>query len=133
MKIDVNYLGGMKFQAKCNEHTVNVDLPTASDGANTAATPPQLFLVSLASCVGVYVAGYCNNVGLNTQGLKISISAEKVPAPDRLDNIKIVIALPGTDVGKRKEAVLAVARKCLIHNTIKNHPVMDIELVSADT
>jgi len=89
--------------------------------------------VSLASRVGVYVASYCKNAKLNTQGLKISVRAEKVTSPNRIDNIKISISLPEADVGKRKEAILTAAGKCLIRNTIKNHPKMDIELIGADS
>lgn len=110
MQITVDYLGGMKFSARAGAHNIIVDLPNASGGSGSAATPPQLFLVSLASCVGVYVGGYCNNTGLNAKGMRIGIQAKKVPEPNRLDNIKIQILLPNADVGKRKEAVLAVAR-----------------------
>lgn len=133
MQTTVNYQGGMKFTALAGPHNIAIDLPVSSGGTGTAATPTQLFLASLASCVGVYVVTYCNNVGLNTKGMQVGITAEKVPDPNRLDNIKIKVSLPHADVGKRQEAVLAVARKCLIHNTIKNHPNMNIELSSATT
>ncbi|MBU4305829.1 MAG: OsmC family protein [Candidatus Omnitrophica bacterium] len=35
--------------------TVLVDLPQESGGNDEATNPPQYFLASLASCVGVYV------------------------------------------------------------------------------
>ncbi|MFH1459758.1 MAG: OsmC family protein [Candidatus Omnitrophota bacterium] len=130
MEVIVNYHAGMKFSAQCGNHNLTIDLPEDSGGTDTAATPPQLFLSSLASCVGVYVVSYCKNTGLNTQGAQFKITAEKATHPNRLENIKIDIVLPNAEVGKRKDAVLAAAKKCLIHNTIKHHPVIDINLIT---
>ena len=50
---------------------------------------------------------------------KLKIIKDFLPKPEELalkeENIKITISLPHADVGKRHDAVLAVARKCLIH------------------
>ncbi|MFH1063021.1 MAG: OsmC family protein [Candidatus Omnitrophota bacterium] len=130
MEVIVDYNGKMSFKAHCGPHQVMIDLPSASGGEGQAATPPQLFLSSLASCVGVYIASYCNNVGINTAGMQIKISAEKIQNPDRLDNMKVDVIMPNAELGKRRNAVLAVAKKCLIHNTIHNNPSVDIELIA---
>ncbi|MFH2137811.1 MAG: OsmC family protein [Candidatus Omnitrophota bacterium] len=128
MEVIVDYLSGMKFQAQCAQHRVIVDLPAESKGTDEGPTPPQYFLTSLASCVGVYVASYCNTSGLDAAGLQIRITADKLPQPTRLDNIKITVTLPNADIGKRKEAILSAAKKCLIHNTLHSDPKVDIEL-----
>jgi len=130
MKVTVNYLEGWKFESVCGDHKVTVDLPTSSGGKDEAPTPPQYFLTSLASCVGVYVVSYCESARLDAKGMQISITADKISHPNRIDNIKIDITLPNAQVGKRKEALLSVAKNCLIHNTMLHHPKMDINLVS---
>lgn len=129
MRVDVDYLGGMKFSAQCAKHKVLIDLPLGVGGKDEGATPPQLFLISLASSVGVYVAIYCKNSEINCKGMKITIQAEKVSNPNRLDNIKIEVSLPNEKLEQRHDAVLAAAKKCLIHNTINHNPKMDISLV----
>ncbi|MBU1044639.1 MAG: OsmC family protein [Candidatus Omnitrophica bacterium] len=130
MELIVDYKGKMSFAAQCGNHQLIIDLPQTNGGADQGATPPQLFLVSLASCVGVYIASYCNNVGINTAGMQIKISAEKAHNPDRLDKIKVDVKMPNAELGKRKSAVLAVAKKCLIHNTIHNNPAVDIDIIA---
>ncbi|MCP4648967.1 MAG: OsmC family protein [PVC group bacterium] len=128
MEVNVNYITAMKFEAVCGKHRVSVDLPVESNGTDTGPTPPQYFLTSLASCVGVYVASYCNSAKLNAKGMQIKITADKMQNPSRIDNIKILVALPNAEVGKRRDAVLSVARKCLIHNTLHDVPQISIDL-----
>ncbi len=130
MEVLVDYNGKMSFKAQCANHQLIIDLPQSSGGDDQGATPPQLFLSSLASCVGVYIATYCNNTGIDSGGMQLKISAEKVHNPDRLDNIKIEVAMPNAELGKRKNAVLAVAKKCLIHNTIHNNSAVDIDIIA---
>jgi len=130
VEISVDYLGGMSFKATCGEHDVMIDLPQAFGGSDKAATPLQLFLSSLASCVGVYVASYAKNAGLNAKGMQIKINADKMQNPARLDNIKMIVSMPNAQVGERRNAIFAVAKKCLIHNTLSNHPKMEIDLES---
>ena len=129
VRVDVDYLGGMKFSAQCEKHKVIIDLPLGVGGKDEGATPPQLFLMSLASCVGVYVASYCKSAALNCKEMKITIKAEKVSDPNRLDNIKIEVSLPNEKLEQRHDAVLAAAKKCLLHNTIDHKPKIDITLI----
>lgn len=130
MEVIVDYNGKMSFKAQCGSNQVMIDLPPASGGEGQAATPPELFLSSIASCVGVYIVSYCNNVGINTAGMRIKISAEKIQNPDRLDNIKVDVIMPNAQLGKRRNAVMAVAKKCLVHNTIHSNPSVNIELIA---
>ena len=102
MEAIVNYEQGWKFSVQCGRHTVHVDLPQESGGNDEAPNPPQYFLASLSSCVGVYVLSFCKNSGLNADGMQIKISAKKAQHPSRLENINIEIALPNAQVGKRK-------------------------------
>jgi ribosomal protein S12 methylthiotransferase accessory factor len=130
MEVIVDYKDGWKFAAQCGNHAVIADLPQEQKGSDAGPTPPQYFLVSLASCIGVYVLGFCNNSGLDATGMQIKITADKLQQPARMGNIKMEVSLPNAQVGKRKEALLSVARKCLVHNTIADHPEMLIDLVS---
>ena len=78
----------------------------------------------------MYVAGYCQKVGLDTKGLVIRAGWEKEieEKPYRIKRIEVKIDLPYAEVGKRKEALLKVAKSCLIHETIKNQPEINIDL-----
>ncbi len=130
MKTTISYKGGKKFEAQNRNHSTRIDLPEVSGGSDSGPTSPELFISSVGACIGVYVAGYCNNVGINTEGLKIDVDWEKETSvrPYHVKNIKIGINLPNADVGSRKKALLKVAESCLIHQTIKAQPDISIEL-----
>ncbi len=129
LEITVAYAQEKQFVANCANHKLIIDFSKESGGQDQGPTPPEYFLTSLASCVGVYVLSYCRNTGLNPEGMELSIKAEKIAKPWRLDNINVDIKLPNAQVGKRKEALLKVAQECLIHNTIVNKPKINITLV----
>lgn len=57
----VFYKGGLSFEARARHHAVRIDLPKESGGDDYAMTPPEYFIASLGSCIGVYVARYLQN------------------------------------------------------------------------
>ena len=128
--IEVKYLGGKKFLAQNRGHAITIDLPVTSGGKDEGVTPPELFIDSIASCVGVYVVAYCNSAGLNTEGLSIKVDWEKETSrkPYYIKKIDIKINLPNAEVGLRKEALLKIAHFCMIHETLKKQPEVNIDL-----
>jgi putative redox protein len=128
--IEVKYIDGKKFSAQNRAHTVIIDQPRDEGGQDQGPTPPELFVDSLGSCVGVYVLAFCKNTGLNPDGMRIILDWEKAnDKPARIKSISAKIELPNADVGPRKAALLKVAEACLIHETIKHQPEITIELV----
>ncbi|MFC1667286.1 OsmC family protein [Candidatus Omnitrophota bacterium] len=127
---EVKYAGGKKFVAQNRKHAVTIDLPGSSGLGDQGPTPPELFIDSLASCIGVYVIGYCEKTGLATQGLIIKVDWEKELAekPYYVKRINVEIYLPNADVGAREEALLKIAKSCFIHETIKKQPEINISL-----
>ena len=127
---EVRYVSGKKFIARNRAHTVTIDLPEGFGGKDEGPTPPEIFMDSLASCVGVYVVGYCNRAGLNTEGLTISVDWKKElkEKPYYIKKIDVKIALPNAEVGSRKEELLSIANSCLIHETLERKPQVNIEL-----
>ena len=49
--LTVRHLGGDRFRIESRGHTLTVDQPTEDGGTNTAPTPTELCVASLASCV----------------------------------------------------------------------------------
>ena len=128
---EIRYKGRSKFVAKNRGHEVIIDLPVDFGGEDKGPTPPEVFIDALGSCMGVYVIRYCKTVGIDTKDLRIKIEWEKEfkEKPYYIKKIDVKIDLPNADVGPRKEALLKVAGACLIHQTIKNQPPINISLV----
>jgi len=123
------YKGGMLFESKMGNHTLTIDVPASMGGSDRGPVPPDLFVASLGSCIGAFVAQYCENNGIDDTGMTVEMSFEKVPDPTRLVNLKATIKLPNGDCGKRVKAIERVAMHCPVHETISTMQGLAIEIL----
>jgi uncharacterized OsmC-like protein len=126
-EITVKHRGDMEFETQIGTHKLTIDIPPENNGKDRGPTPPQLFIASLASCIAVFVATYCNNAGINAEGLSVTLSYDKLTKPSCLGNLKAVIRIPKGDAGKKEKAVIRAAELCLIQETIRLSP--EVELI----
>ncbi len=125
-KLNVNYLGGRSFEASVRNHKFRIDLPLIARGKDTGPTPPELFVASLASCIGMYLVFYCEKANLDPAGIKIETNYEKTA--DRIEKISAEFSLPSAKSEKERKEAMEWAEKCLIHNTIQHKPEIKITL-----
>ena len=126
--LEIDYQGKMRFLVNARNHSIVVDLAPEKGGEDLGMNPPEVFAASLGTCVGVYVAKYLENAGLDPMGLKISVSWQLSDDKTKISFINLVLSGLRSDIEKRKNAILEVARHCLIHNTIIGHPDITISL-----
>jgi putative redox protein len=126
MKVD--YSGGIGFEATTRHHHLHADLPPDMGGEDKGMTPPELFMASLGTCVGVYVVRYAQNAKLDTTGLSVSLDWKYSDDKTRISEIAVFLTLPSAEVGRRESAILQAAHHCLIHNTILGNPKIQISL-----
>ena len=131
-EVKVKYLGNMGFQALAGEHAFKIDLPKDKEGGDLGMAPPEVFMASLGSCIGVYITRYCQASKLNTDGMEIRLSWSLSDDKTKIKIINVKIELPNAEVGRRRDALLKVAHHCLIHNTILNPPEIKMTLKSYD-
>lgn len=124
----VNYRGGIAFEAKARQHSLTIDLAQEKGGEDSGMNPPEIFMASLGSCIGVYVVRYCKNAKIDAEGLSIDLEWQLSDDKTKISEIKARIALPKAEVGKRDKAILEVAHHCLIHNTILCQPQIHMTL-----
>ena len=127
---EIKYIDGKKFSAHNRAHTIIIDQPKEAGGQDQGPTPPEVFIDALGSCIGMYVLAFCKNTGLGPNGMKIILEWEKSnDKPSRIKSINAKIELPSANVGARKAALLKTAESCLIHETIKHQPEINITLI----
>ncbi len=124
MEIKVQHLGGVKFEAGTRGHSVICDQPADNGGSDQGMTPPEFLLASLGTCVGFYAAQYLKLHSLPTEGLEVTVSAEKAKQPARLGQFRIEVIVPGLEE-KHEAGVLRAVKACLIHNTLVNTPAIE--------
>jgi putative redox protein len=129
MEMKIAYKGKKKFVVTTRGHQLLVDQPIEDEGSDEGMTPPEIFVASLASCMGVYVLNYCKNIGINPNDMILSVEWEKATNPARLSYIKVDIKLPKIKAKEKEKAIIKVAEHCLVHNTINSPPQISINLI----
>lgn len=130
-RVAVRHVAGDAYAISMRDHAVLVDQPADDGGQDTAATPTELLVGSLASCVAFYTGRYLLRHGLDRSGLAVTARftmAEGRPA--RVGDVRLRISLPGGVPAQRRDALLAVASHCTVHNTLRQEPGISIELGS---
>jgi len=126
--LTVRHLDGDRFAIEIRGHTITVDQPLADGGTDTAPTPTELFIAGLASCVAFYARRYLARHQLSAEGLRVSADYDIGGRPTRVTRISVLITPPHDLPAERRDAFLAVASHCTVHNTLAEAPSVDIHL-----
>lgn len=128
--ISVTHQGGDKFEIAVRDHRITVDQPTAMGGEDTAPTPTELFVASLASCVAFYARRYLSRHDLPIEGLRVETTYEMGTKPSRVSRFEVKVHLPAGVPEERHAALFAMVNHCTVHSTLHHEPDVSIELVS---
>ncbi len=129
--VTVRHVGGDRFTVDVRDHTLSVDQPLVDGGEDTAPTPTELFVASLTSCVAYYARRYLARHELPTEGLTVTADYTLALRPARVSRVSIDIALPDGVPAQRRDALLAVASHCTVHNSLTDPPQVTVALVGA--
>jgi len=127
----VEHRGGDKFDINVRGHVVRVDQPVKDRGEDTAPTPTELFVASLASCVAFYARRYLARHDLPTEGLAVEATFDMGSKPARVAGVNMRLVVPEGVPDHRLGALLAVATHCTVHNTLAAEPEVSITLADA--
>ena len=130
-RLTVAYRGGDRFRIRVRGHDIDVDQPVGDGGEDTAPTPTELFVAGLASCVAFYAGRYLARHGLPADGLEVIAGYETGSRPARVVAVRIEVTPPAGLPPQRRDALLAVASHCTVHNTLTTPPAIDIRLADA--
>lgn len=129
MQANITYLDGAAFEAEVRGHRVLCDQP-AGAGDDRGMSPPEFLLVSLGTCAGYYALQYLKTRGLPTDGLRVTVEADKAMGPARLASFRVDVQVPELEE-RHKEGVLRAVHSCLIHHTLQHPPKVEIALQTA--
>lgn len=128
-RVEVTSAGGDSFLITTRGHSVLVDQPTADGGMDAAATPTELMVSALASCVAFYASRYLRRHQLDPAGMRVRADfAMAGDRPARIGAVSLVVGVPGGMPEHRRKALLAVASHCTVHNTLEQPPAISIML-----
>jgi uncharacterized OsmC-like protein len=124
MELTVKHLGNVKFEASARGHRVICDQPAGNGGSDEGMTPPEFLLASLGTCAGFYAAQYLKTRNLPSEGLQVTVVAQKLRQPARVGQFRLEVFAPGLDA-HHEEGVLRAVKACLVHNTLLNAPCIE--------
>jgi len=130
-RVTVRHVDGDAYAITARGHGLLTDQAAADGGKDAAATPTELLVGSLASCVAFYVGRYLDRHGLDRAGLAVTAEFAMAGRPARVGDVRLRITVPGGVPPQRAGALIAVASHCTVHNTLRQQPDVSIELAGA--
>ena len=92
MKLAVNFQGGTRYEITSGNHRVITDQPAADGGQDTGMSPVELFVGSVASCVGYFVGRFCARHDIPLEGLKVEAEWALAESPHRVGAIELALS-----------------------------------------
>jgi uncharacterized OsmC-like protein len=127
----VAFCGGEAYEVLVRGHRLTVDQPAESGGMDSAPTPTELFVASLASCVAFYAGRYLTRHGYRRDGLRVSADFDMASdRPARVTDIRLTVSVPDDVPAGRLPALHAVVSHCTVHNSLTQPPSVAIDLAA---
>lgn len=127
--LKVEFPGGVKVDARLRGHTIRTDQPVAAGGEDSAPSPFELFLGSIATCAGIYALGFCQNKNIATEGMNISMEVERNNATGLIGKIQLNLQLPEGFPEKYKNAIINSMELCTVKKHLHNPPEFEINTI----
>lgn len=128
MKLHVAYHGGVRFDITSGTHRIVTDQPAEDGGQDAGMSPVELFVGSIASCVGYFVGRFCARHEIPQDGLSVEAEWVMAEGPHRVGKISLSIRLPHRLTHDQKERLLKAAHGCTVHQSIAVPATVDIRL-----
>lgn len=119
------------FDVASGHHTLATDQPVEDGGSDAGMSPVELFVGSLASCVGYFVARYCARHQIPSEGLTIDVEWSYAEQPHRVGAVEIKLNLPAKLTSEEREKLLKVAHGCTVHQSLTVPPKVEIHIATS--
>ncbi len=128
MVLTVTHQGGVRFNITSGRHTVVIDQPVEDGGEDAGMSPMELFVGSLAGCVGYFVARFCARHQIPADGFTIDAQWSMAERPHRIGAVALLLRLPVEVTAEQRERLLKVAHGCTVHQSLTVPPEVEITL-----
>ncbi len=128
MTLTVSYHDGARYDITSGKHRVVTDQPVEDGGRDAGMSPVELFVGSIASCVGYFVGRFCDRHNISRDGLAVHAEWDMAEGPHRVGRINMAIHLPHRLTPDQKERLLKVAQGCTVHQSLAVAPTVAIQL-----
>lgn len=128
MEATVSFPGGVAVQATIGSHVVVTDQPHPL-GGDAAMTPFELLFASIATCMGFYALRFCQERGIATEGLGLSVDAQRGQDKKRVERVVVKMTLPDAFPAKYHDAIRRAVDHCAVKRAMLEPPEFALEVV----
>lgn len=133
MSMEVRFPGGLKVEAVYRGHVIATDQPEHAGGEGSAPAPFDLFLASIATCAGLYALTFCQQRGLATEGLAVTMDTVRDPELRRITRVDLKLTLPEGFPEKYRQAIVRAMDQCAVKRHVMEPPSFGIEIAEPVT
>lgn len=133
MIIDVTFPGGQAVDANIGGHLVHTDQREKHGGGGTGPPPFDLFLASIATCIGFYALRFCQQRQIDTAGLRLTMETGRHPESQMIHTIRTQVQLPAGFPPKYIRAIERSMDQCTVKKHLADPPafLMETEIATA--
>lgn len=125
--MNVTFPGGVAVEARMGNHVVLTDQPSPY-GADTAMAPFDLFLASIATCMGFYALRFCQQREISTEGLDLELETIRDADNKRVAKIAVTLKAPIDFPEKYRDALLRSVDHCAVKRHLTEPPEFEITI-----
>ncbi len=101
----------------------------STDQEGPLPQPFELFLASIGTCTGYYVAKFCHKRDIPTDGIRLEMRRNLYPDSKMIERIEIDIQLPASFPERYREAVIRAAQQCTVKKHLDQPPAIEVRTV----
>jgi uncharacterized OsmC-like protein len=124
----VSWKDGLEVDVRVRGHVVTSDMSPQDGGLDAGLSPAELLAASLGACIAMMVQRYCDRHGYEGETV-VYLAPELADDPKRVGSIAIDVEAPSGVPEDKKDAVRRVAERCLVHETLRHPPKVDIDIM----
>ena len=124
MSMEITFPGGLAVAAHYKGFTITTDQPVTVGGAGSALAPFDLFLASIGTCAGFYALRFCQQRGINTDGLSLELATENEAG--RVSAVRLEVLLPEGFPEKYRDAIVRAVDHCTVKRHILEPPRFEV-------
>ncbi len=126
--ITVTRKAGLQFGVGVRGHELSSDLSEQDGGRDQGPSPAELLAGSLGACIAIMVQGFCQRHEYEGD-VAVSLTIELADDPKRIGRIVGDLELPPGVPEAQHKAIKELVARCPIHETLRNPPSLDIDIV----
>lgn len=129
-RISIAHVAGDQFHIDIRGHELAVDQPR--HGEEVGPSPTELFVASLAACVGYYAVRFLRAHHLPYEGLRVACDWKMLAVEHaRVNRVRLEVSAPEPVPAELRDGLQEAMERCTVHNALHQPPEVTISLAEA--